>query len=308
MTLQGPASSGPPLASTTMVPARAISPGPNDRKTFDREALEELAASIRDHGLAQPPTVRPKGQGYEIVAGERRYRAMVDVLAWSEIPCMVRELTDEAASAIMLAENVQRADLDPLEEARAYRNRMDRFGYPQSEVARLANVAADRVRRRLALLSLEPSIAQLVSRRQLPLTYAACMTSLDSNRQIFALKAYNASPMSIDAFRALCSRLVGEQQQETMFDASSFLQIEDYVSEACLAVNNEGTLDDMEPVGLKEIAEMLGVQENTARVWRKRGVLPEPKWWASGVPLWNRADIIKWHEKRDARKHDARKN
>jgi len=282
-----------------------IDAGANDRQTFSEDSLRELADSIRAHGLAQPPTVRRVGERYEIVAGERRVRAM-RMLGWAEIPAFVREMDDATASAIMLAENVQRADLDPMEEARAYQSRIDRFGYSVAELARVANVSAERVRKRLSLLALDDSIAHLVSRRLLPLAYAYCLTTLDSNRQRVAIRAYNSAPLTLEQFRALTSRLYSEQQQETMFDPSAFLQIENYVADAVDTVEASATLDEMDadPVGVKDIAERLGVKQQTVSMWRFRSQegklpvpMPEPRWTVSDMPVWQWSDIKKWAKK-----------
>lgn len=292
-----PIRGGSAASTLREIPFDLIDAGPNDRQTFDRAALEELAASIAAHGLAQPPTLRPVGGRYEIVAGERRCRAMRDVLGWSGVHALVRDLDDETASAIMLAENVQRADLDPLEEARGYASRLERFGWTQAELARQANVPADRVRRRLALLALTPAVAHYVATRQLPLSFAACMVELDANRQALALAAFQSSPMAVSAFRVMCARLLGEQQSEPMFDVDSFLQIEEYVvsAEAAVAVPTPVTIDVVsEPVGVNEIAEMLRAKVNTVRIWRTRGRLPAPKWIVSGTPAWERDAIEAW--------------
>ena len=125
---------------TRSIPVELIYAADNDRKSFAQSELVSLAESIRDHGLAQPPTVRPVGSRYEIVAGERRVRAIRDVLGLTSIPVMVRALDDSAAAAIMLAENMHRADLDPIEEASAYAGRMERFEATVAEVAEVANV------------------------------------------------------------------------------------------------------------------------------------------------------------------------
>ena len=290
----------PPRDALVSLAAVEIMPGLNDRTTFEPVALAELAASIEAHGLAQPPTVRPVAGGYEIVAGERRFRAMRDVLGWSEIPCMIREMSDETASSIMLAENVQRADLDPIEEARAYQNRIARFGYSLAQIADVAAVPIERVRKRLSLLALAPEIAHMVSRKQLPLAYAYCLSPLDSNRQLLALRAY---PVSLETFRALANRLLMEQEQGAMFDPDSFLQVEEYVAEAVQTVEETTTLIVMtvDPVGLKEIAERLGVKPQTAWVWRHRDILPQPRWIISGQPAWNWPDIEKWYDGRSGR-------
>ena len=123
------------------VPIDAIAPGDNDREDFDAAALQELADSIGQYGLAQPITVRPVGRDrFQIVAGERRWRAC-RLLGWPTIPALVREMDDETASGVMLLENVQRAELNPIEEARAYARRMARFGWDVDRVAAAANVA-----------------------------------------------------------------------------------------------------------------------------------------------------------------------
>lgn len=279
----------------TTVATDLIDAGPNDRQTFSIEELRELADSIAEHGLAQPPTLRRIGERFEIVAGERRTRAMRDILGWAEVPAIVRELSDEAASAIMLAENIQRVDLDPLEEARAYQNRIDRFGSALADIAKLASVPVERVRRRLALLKLSDDVARMVSRRQLPLSYAAAMVELDSNRQLLALKGYQSGRMDLESFRGLCQRLLAEQQSETMFDPDTFLQVEEYVSEAladCQPGVYDGEVDD--PVGPAEIAERLNVKPKTVHVWKVRGILPAPEWTVSGVPIWQWRTIRAW--------------
>lgn len=284
--------------TTATIEVDRIDAGPNDRQTFSEDSLRELAESIGAYGLAQPPTVRKVGERFEIVAGERRVRAM-KMLGWSEVPAFVREMDDQTASAIMLAENVQRADLDPMEEARAYKSRQGRFGYSIPELASVANVPAGRVRKRLSLLTLEDSIAHLVSRKMLPLSFAYCLTSLDSNRQVLAIRAYQSTPMTLDQFRALTSRLYGEQQQEGFFDPASFMQVEDYVSDACEAVEHSTTIDEMDadPVGVKDIAERLGVKQQTVSMWRYRGILPEPRWTVSDAPVWQWSEIKKWARK-----------
>ncbi|MGH9297910.1 MAG: ParB/RepB/Spo0J family partition protein, partial [Acidimicrobiales bacterium] len=140
-----------------------IKPGDNDHKSFPDSEMRELANSITAHGLAQPITVRPVGATfYELVAGERRFRAF-QLLGREFIPCIIRELSDEEASAIMLAENTHRADLSPIEEARGYRSRMDRFELTAQQVAEWAHVTPERVKGRLELLELRDDAQHLVT-------------------------------------------------------------------------------------------------------------------------------------------------
>jgi ParB/RepB/Spo0J family partition protein len=227
-----------------------IRPGDNDRKNFNAVALQELADSIADNGLAQPIIVRPIWiclacetayteptshcqpcdnsefvQQYQIVAGERRYRAF-QLLGRNYIPAIIREdLDDETADAIMLAENVQRQDLNPLEEAAAYRKRMIRHDWSIAETARRASVSESKVRNRLSLLDLVPEAQHLVSHGNLPLGLAERMSVLDTNRQRIALAWLRDQPTlpSPRFFSSMVSQLHEQQIQETMFDLDSLL-------------------------------------------------------------------------------------
>lgn len=206
-----------------MLPTATISPGNNDRKHFDPAGLTELAASIAAHGLAQPITVRPLGAGYQIVAGERRFRAMSQVLQWATVPAIVRDLNDEQASAIMLAENTSRADLDPIEEANAYQSRMTAFGWLPAQVAAVAGVSEELVRRRVLLLQLHPDVQQLVAKRHLPVGHAEIMIKLDHYRQLMALRIYReAKAMPLNTFCKVVSDIFGEQAQDGLFDLEQF--------------------------------------------------------------------------------------
>lgn len=218
--------------TTFTVPAAQVFAGNNDRTTFDPAALTELAASIAANGIAQPPTVRPVGDRFEIVCGERRFRAMTEILGWVDVPVVVRDYTDQEAAAVMLAENVARADLNPIDEANAYQRRMTEFGMTQADLAAAVGVPAQTIYRRVVLLKLRPEIQKLVADGNLPQAYAQLMTPLDRDRQVIAAQGF-ALPLA--AFRALCSRLQAEQDQETMFDPDTFLQVDEYLAAARLA-------------------------------------------------------------------------
>lgn len=208
----------------TAIPIDSIRRGDNDRQSFDQVALEELSESIRTHGLVQPITIRPMphtGQ-YQIVAGERRWRAC-KLLGWTEIPAIVRTLDDEAASAIMLAENIGRKDLSPIEEANAYRRRIDQFDWSETQVADVAGVSLDLVRRRLSLLLLVPEAQSLVGSGQCPVGHGQALAELDNNRQRIALRVYShSSGMTLRAFRQVVGDLVQEQSQDALFDLQQF--------------------------------------------------------------------------------------
>ena len=202
---------------------KQVVPGDNDRTVFNREELEELAASIQAHGLAQPITVRPLNGKYQIVAGERRFRAISQVLRLPEVPAIVRELSDEEAAAIMLAENVSRKDIDPVDEAKSYQKRMDQFGWSIAEVARRAGASEARVRGRLKLTKVREDILHLVRSGNFPIGHAEKLSALDHNRQMIAARPIiEGKPITARDFDKIVGKLEADQSQESLFDTSVF--------------------------------------------------------------------------------------
>ena len=132
-----------------------IEPNRNQpRRSFDEEALQELADSISEHGVLQPILVRPQIYGgYQIVAGERRYRAS-RIAGLTEIPAIIRELSDSETMQIALIENLQRKDLNALEEAKGYKTLIDEYGFSQEDVARTVGKSRPAVANTLRLLGL----------------------------------------------------------------------------------------------------------------------------------------------------------
>ncbi len=147
------------------VPIESLEPSPlQPRREFDEEEIEGLADSLRRHGVLQPLLVRPapgSGGGFEIVAGERRWRAAQKAGIF-ELPVVVRELEDREVVQLALVENLQRRDLDPLEEAEAYRRLIEEFGHTQEEVARAVGRSRSHVANTLRLLSLPAVIRGLL--------------------------------------------------------------------------------------------------------------------------------------------------
>jgi len=132
----------------------------------------------------------------------------------------------------MLIENLQRSDLNPMDEANAYQSRMDRFGLTVEELAEWAGVAPFRIQWRLALMNLRPEAQKLVADGALSPGYARLMADLDPDRQALALKALAHDSLTEADMKALCARLLAEQNTQPLFNDSSFLQLEEYVADA----------------------------------------------------------------------------
>jgi ParB family chromosome partitioning protein len=169
-----------PVASGELrLPLDKLVANPNQpRRTFDEDALQELAASIREHGIIQPVIVEDKGNGtYLIVAGERRCRA-ARIAGLREVPAVLREFSDERRLEVALIENVQRADLNPMEEALAYRKLMEVTGLSQEEVAARVGKNRSTVANALRLIKLPEDIQTALSAGQLTSGHARAILSV----------------------------------------------------------------------------------------------------------------------------------
>ncbi len=159
--LLGEASSGPTDASRTL-PTASLRPGPfQARGPMDGGALEELATSIRRHGVLQPILVRPAGGEFEIIGGERRWRA-AQLAQLHEVPVLVRDFDDGEAMAAGLVENLQREDLNPLEEAEGYNRLMEQFGLTQLALSEAVGKSRSHVANTLRLLALPERVRELL--------------------------------------------------------------------------------------------------------------------------------------------------
>lgn len=182
------------------------------RKSFDDESLAELAESIRQHGVLQPILVRPQiFGGYQIVAGERRYRAS-RLAGLTEIPAIVRELSDSETMQIALIENLQRSDLSPLEEAAGYRSLMDDFGYSQEDVARTVGKSRPAVANMLRLLSLPDEIKPLLEENKLSTGHARALLAIEDKDAIrAAAKKIVDDKLSVRETEALVKKLTSDR-------------------------------------------------------------------------------------------------
>ena len=187
---QAPRSESSELASITkgarLLPVAQLHPSPvQPRRQFSETAIEELAASIREHGVLQPLLVRPsttRTGDFEIIAGERRWRA-AQRAELHELPVIVRELADREALEIALIENLQRQDLSPLEEAEGYQRLLDEFRHTQEGLAKTLGKSRSHIANTLRLLSLPGSVKEMIARGELTAGHArAILTAKDPVR------------------------------------------------------------------------------------------------------------------------------
>jgi len=158
----------------------------NPRRTFDEAALEELAQSLKHQGVLQPILVRKDGRGYRIIAGERRWRA-AQKAGLTELPVIIREASDAEAYELALVENIQRADLNPLEEAEAYRRLVDERKLTQEQVADRVGKDRSSVANSLRLLHLPNEVKQLVAEGDLDMGHARAILGLASSKDMVLL-------------------------------------------------------------------------------------------------------------------------
>lgn len=155
------------------------------RKEFDKEQLEELAESIRQYGVLQPIMVQKKGDMYEIIAGERRWRA-AKMAGLKEIPAIIREYDKQKKMEISLIENVQRADLNPIEEAAAYRQLIEEFGLKQEEIAERVAKNRATITNSLRLLKLDQRVQELLIQGKISSGHARALLGIEDGQQQYA--------------------------------------------------------------------------------------------------------------------------
>lgn len=191
-----------------------ITPNPGQpRRRFDPTALDELAASIREHGVLQPILVRPLERGFEIVAGERRWRA-AQAAQLHEIPAVVRALDDRGAFEIALIENVQRSDLNAIEEARGYRRLSGEFGHTQETLAKFVGKARSHVANLLRLLELPGPVQDLVEDGSLSMGHARAVAA-SADPVALAAKVI-AGGLSVRATEKLAAGLRGPRPRHAL--------------------------------------------------------------------------------------------
>jgi len=181
-----------------------ITPSPfQPRRTFDEAKIEELAASIRNQGIIQPLVVRRKGDGYELIAGERRWRAAMRA-GLTQVPIVVRDASDHEALQLALVENLQREDLNPIEEANGYRRLLEEFQWSQEEMAEKVGKSRPAIANSMRLLSLPTEVQQEVSSGNLPAGQARALLGLHSE------------PLILSAYREVLAKGLSTRETEKL--------------------------------------------------------------------------------------------
>jgi ParB family chromosome partitioning protein len=182
-----------------------IKPNPvQPRVQFDEEAINELAESIAERGVLQPILVRPSGDGFEIVAGERRWRA-AQRARLHKIPALVREIDDSTTAELALIENVQREDLNAIEEAEGYRQLIERHGHTQEDVAKLVHKSRSHVANLLRLLGLPEFVRQSLLRSDISMGHARALATAEDAEEL--TREVIAKGLSVRQTEALAKRV-----------------------------------------------------------------------------------------------------
>jgi ParB family chromosome partitioning protein len=233
------------------VPVTAIRPNPyQPREHFDEEELASLAESIREVGILQPILLRETDEGYEIIAGERRWRAARRV-GLQHVPALVRDTDDASALEHALVENVHRSDLNVLEEAAAYQQLIEDFGLTHEEVAIRVGRSRTSVTNTLRLLQLPPSVQRLVRDRSLTMGHARALLGTPDR----ALQERLAKRIVVEG---LSVRAVEDELREPVVVTTPEEPDTDAGGESEAAVDASGAIRQLRPPGLLELESLLG--------------------------------------------------
>jgi ParB family chromosome partitioning protein len=227
-----------------------VSPGdirPNPyqpRQIFDEAAIEELAASMKEHGVIQPLIVRRDGPGYQLVAGERRLRAAIKA-GLDKIPVVVKSLSDREAMELSLVENLQREDLGPIEEAEAYKRLSEEFGLTQEQIAQRVGKSRSDVANTMRLLRLEPEIKQLINEGKISGGHGRALVGLPREQQLVVAKAIVDKGLSVrETEEAVASKAAKRKPRQKQTSSSRIKEAEEILSAALgspVVVKRQGT-------------------------------------------------------------------
>ncbi|MBR2012913.1 MAG: ParB/RepB/Spo0J family partition protein [Clostridia bacterium] len=225
----------------TLIRLSQIEPDKNQpRKFFDEKALEELAASIKEHGLIQPIIVSPLGDDrYRIIAGERRWRAC-RLAGLEEVPALVRDYTPQEISEVSLIENLQREDLNPIEEALGYRNLMEVYGMTQEKIAQTVSKSRSAIANTLRLLTLPEQILDFIKTGDLSAGHARTLIGLeDADLQLALANKIITDELSVRQAEDLIKKSKKEPKAAPLPDPAVAQAIKELETRAASGVGNK---------------------------------------------------------------------
>lgn len=243
------------------------------RRHFDENAITTLADSIRQHGLIQPILVRSTGTGYQIVAGERRWRAC-RMLGMSEIPAVVKEFSDSETAQIALIENIQREDLNPIEEAAAYKELMETYDMTQEELSKAVGKSRSAIANAVRLLNMPEKVQELLRKGELSAGQAKAIAAAESEEQMINLAERAANgQITVRAIEKLLAQKDDEEKEEPAKAETEKKQAMNYLTEMEISLHEtlsrkvkinskDGkkgtiTIDFFDPDDLSDIASKL---------------------------------------------------
>lgn len=180
------------------------------RTVFDDEKIEELANSIKENGLIQPIIVRKYNRGYQIIAGERRFRAS-KLAGLKTVPCVIKDIDDKQVDTFAIIENIQREDLSPIEEATAYKTLIDTYGMNQTELANKVGKKQSTIANKLRLLKLSDDVKFALKTKQITERHARAMLGLEDDKQYSVLQEVLKKSLNVKQTESLISKPVKEK-------------------------------------------------------------------------------------------------
>ncbi len=250
----------------TVLNPNEIHPNPyQPRKAFDQTTIDELAQSIKENGLLQPITVRKSINGYELIAGERRLRACKQ-LGYKEIPAIVRDFNDNQIMEFALLENIQREDINVIEEANAYDKMMQTFSYTQEQLAEKVGKSREHIANTLRLLKLPADVQKLVEQHKLSMGHVRPLITLKASEiSEIANRAVNEG-LSVRAVEALANQSKGSVKKEKTAKVDPFIndvanQLQQKFSSKVKITSNSINISFDSTDDLNRILEILGIIE-----------------------------------------------
>ena len=202
------------MIETINIPINLIKPNKyQPRKTFDEKTLDELTESIKTNGLIQPIVVRKKGKNYEIIAGERRYRACVNA-GLTEVICNIMEKSDEESATLALVENIQRENLSAIEEAKAYKALLKETGETQEALATRMGKAQSTVANKIRLLELSPKIQTAVNEKQITERHARALLTVEPSKRNRVLTRIIKKELTVKETEEYIEKLNNKEKKE----------------------------------------------------------------------------------------------